>query len=1046
MSDATELLQSAHWRLAGPFRGGRVVAVAGDPREPLTFYFGACAGGVWKTADAGATWRNVSDGFFNSASVGALAVAESDPNVVYAGMGESCIRGNVVPGDGVYRSDDGGRTWRHRGLADTRHIARVRVHPADPDLVYVAAFGHAFGPHPDRGIFRSRDGGDTWEKVLYRNEDTGAADLAMDATNPRVLYAALWEARRYPWLLSSGGEGSGIFKTTDGGDTWTELTDNPGLPGGLKGRIGVAVSPARPERVWALIEAAEGGLFRSDDGGATWRRLTDMPELRQRPWYYMHIFADPQDADTVYVLNLQMWRSRDGGQTFVAIPTPHGDNHDLWIDPRNPRRMAQGNDGGACVSLDGAVTWSSVYNQPTAQFYHVITDDQFPYRIYGAQQDNSTLCVPSYSDRGNITADDTYPVGGGESGYIAVRPDNPNIVYAGSFAGRMTRYDHASDQAVDIMVWPDDPIGYGAESLKYRVQWTFPIVLSPHDPNVLYTCSQHVHRSTDGGQSWEVVSPDLTRGEPETLKPSGGPITKDNVSTEIYATVFAFVESPLERGLFWAGSDDGRLHVSRDGGENWREITPSAVLLPEWALISITAPSPHDAATAYVAATRYKLDDTRPYLFRTNDYGETWQPIVNGIPEDDYTRTIREDPTRRGLLYAGTETGVYVSWDDGANWQRLGGNLPVVPIHDLTIHGDDLILATHGRSFWVLDDLGPIRARDEQAAGAVAQLFPVATAYRLHPPRRFPASEAVGYKAYVQTGGSQQLGVIERGADGQTRVQVLTAGENPPIGVVVQYRLAEPAPERVDLSFWTTGGELIRRFSSADKEAHRGNRVQAAPGHYRFTWDMRYPDATKLDDGGALGAYWGGSVIGPVVVPGDYEVRLEAGGQSLSQAVTIVEDPRVTASRDDLQAQFDLLMAIRDKLDEVHGAVKHSRDLRRQLGEWQQRLRDTGQEELAGEAGRVAERLLAAEGELVESRSKGNADVFNYPPQVNRKLASLQSTVAYGDSRPPQQCYGVFEELRGRADARLADLRRVIDTDLAALNRRIAETGVPAIG
>ncbi|HEU5422472.1 MAG TPA: glycosyl hydrolase, partial [Nitrolancea sp.] len=608
MGAENEIASLAHWRLVGPFRGGRVVAVAGDPVDPLTGYFGACAGGIWKTEDAGQSWRNVSDGYLKTASVGALAVAPSDRNVVYAGMGEACIRGNVSHGDGVYRSDDAGKSWRHLGLADTRHIGRVRVHPHNPDLVYVAALGHAWGPNAERGVFRSRDSGQSWEKILSRDEKTGAIDLTMDPNNPRVLYAALWEAQRYPWALVSGGPGSGLFKSSDGGDSWTELTNNPGLPEGLKGRIGVAVSPARPERVWAIIEAKEGGLYRSDDGGARWELVNDNPDLRQRPWYYMHLFADPGDAETVWVLNLRMWKSTDGGKSVMQVPTPHGDNHDLWIDPENSRRMLTGNDGGACVSLDGGVTWSSIYNQPTAQFYHVITDDQFPYRIYGAQQDNSTLSVPSYSDKGAIVAGDTYPVGGGESGYIAVRPDNPNIVFAGSYASRMTRYNHASANEVDITVWPEDPIGYGAGSLRYRFQWTFPIILSPHDPNLLYAAGNHVFRSTDGGQSWQELSSDLTRAEPETLKPSGGPITLDNVSTEYYGTIFALAESPVHKGVIWAGSDDGLIHVTRDGGQSWQNVTPPRALVGEWALINIIEASPHDAATAYVAATRYKLD------------------------------------------------------------------------------------------------------------------------------------------------------------------------------------------------------------------------------------------------------------------------------------------------------------------------------------------------------------------------------------------------------------------------------------------------------
>ncbi|RIK38436.1 MAG: glycosyl hydrolase [Chloroflexi bacterium] len=1051
---AHDLLSNPGWRLVGPFRGGRSVAVAGHPHEPRTYYFGACSGGVWKSTDAGSSWLNVSDGYFKTASVGALAVAESDPNVIYAGMGEACIRGNVTHGDGVYRSDDAGASWRHLGLAETRHISRVRVHPRDPDLVYVAAFGHAFGPHPARGVYRSRDGGATWDLVLHRDERTGACDLVMDARNPRVLYAALWEAQRYPWQFVSGGEGSGLFKTTDGGDTWTELTNNPGLPDGLKGRIGVAVSPARPERVWAVIEAKEGGLFRSDDGGGRWERVSSNPDLMQRPWYYMHIFADPQDANVVYVLNLQMWKSTDGGASFTNIPTPHGDNHDLWIDPLNPQRMIEGNDGGACVTFDGGVTWSSIYNQPTAQFYHVITDRQFPYRLYGGQQDNTTLSVPSYSDRGAIVADDTFPVGGGESGYVAVRPDNPNIIFAGSYATRMTRYDHTSGQSVDITVWPEDPIGYGAESMKYRFQWTFPIVLSPHDPDTLYVTGNHVFRTTNGGQGFEVVSPDLTRGDPETLGPSGGPITKDNVSTEYYGTIFAFAESAVQAGVLWAGSDDGRINVSRDGGETWTDVTPA--ILPDWSLISIIEPSPHDPATAYVAATRYKLDDFTPYLLVTNDYGATWRRITNGIRDDDFTRVIREDPERPGLLYAGTESGVYVSWDGGGHWHALNGDpspsgagrsLPNVPVHDLVVHEGDLVVATHGRSFWILDDLSAIRAWSDEVASERAHLFPIRRARRILPPHTWGEDGPLGHKVYIDTYGSQALGLMRQDEDGKKYVQYLTAGHNPPTGVVLTYRIAEPAPEEVALSFWTHDGQLIRRFSSKDdiKATPRGSIVRSSAGTHRFVWNMRYPDATKIE-GAVLSAYWGGSVIGPVAAPGSYEARLEIGEQTWAQPFEITRDPRIAATDDDLRAQFDLLLAIRDKLGAIHDAVLHSRALREQLSAWQARLTAAGHEALAQEAAAVRERILEAEGELVEARSKGAADSFNFPPKVNSKLASLQSTVAYGDSRPPEQCYAVFTLLSQQADERLATLQQVIERDIPALNAQIAAAGVPVIG
>jgi len=1042
MESPSELLQSIKWRQAGPFRGGRVVAVAGHPTEQRTFYFGACAGGVFKTDDGGITWKNISDGYFKTGSVGAIAVSEADPNVIYVGMGESCIRGNVIHGDGVYRSDDGGETWRHLGLAATRHIGRVRVHPKNPDLVYVAAFGHAYGQNEERGVYRSSDGGQTWEKILYRNANTGAIDLCLDPHNPRIMYTSFWEAQRYPYTLISGGEGSGIFKSVDGGDHWEELTNNPGLPEGLKGRIGIALSPARKGRVWAMVEAKDGGLYRTDDGGATWSLINDNPDLRQRPWYYMHTIADPVDPETVWVLNLAAWKSIDGGKSLIRVPTPHGDNHDLWIDPHDTNRMIEGNDGGACVSYDGGRTWSSIYNQPTVQFYHVTTDDQFPYRIYGAQQDNSTLSVPSYSDRGAITNEDCYAVAGGESGYIAVRQDKPNIVYAGSFASRMTRYDHNSRQAIEITPWPEDPIGRGAESMRYRVQWTFPIHLSPHDQNLLYTTGNVVFRSHNGGQSWEVISPDLTVGDPETLKPAGGPITKDNVSTEFYGTIFAFAESPVRKGVLWTGSDDGLIHVSQDDGAGWTNVTPTG--MSTWPLISIIEAGQHDAGTAYVAATRYKMDDFKPYLFKTHDYGQTWEKITNGIAEEDFTHAIREDPVRRGLLYAGTETGLYISWDDGANWTKVESNLPVVSIHDIAIKGTDLIAATHGRSFWVLDDINALRSWPELDASAAATVFPVRTAYKVKGPRRFGREGTLGYKVYLETWVTQAIAEVVPDGHGGSETRLLTAGDNPPLGAMITYRIGKANAKDVSLTFLTEDGTEIKRFSSNDKNAGKTG-PHTTKGLHRFHWDMRWPETTKIE-GAVISAYWGGSTIGPEVVPGTYQVRLEVDGQVSTQTFTVEKDPRVDATQEDLEAQFQLLLQIRDKLGEVHDAYLHSREVRRQLDDWRQRLETQEQAELAAEVQRVSDKVFEVAGELVESRSRGHADSFNYPPKVNSKLASLEGTVAYGDGRPPKQCYEVFELLSKQADEGLANLRQVMETDVAALNKKIAGSGVDPIG
>ena len=710
--DATQnILDNLTWRCIGPPRGGRVVTVAGHRAHPHTFYFGAVAGGVWKSDDGGQFWRNISDGYLNTSSVGALAIAPSDPNVIYAGMGEACIRIDVSHGDGVYKSTDGGETWKHMGLSDTRHIGRIRVHPTDPNTVYVAALGHAFGPNEERGVFRSTDGGESWEKVLYKSDKAGAIDIMIDESNPRILYASIYEVLRSFWHMSSGGPDSGLWKSTDGGDSWTDISHNPGLPKGMLGKIGVTAAPTKPGRVWALVEAKpeDMGLYRSEDWGATWVKASDNADLSRRAWYYMHVTADPVDPDTVYVNNLRFWKSTDAGNNFHEITTPHGDNHDVWINPDNPQIMIQGNDGGANVSLNGGRSWSTIYNQLTGQFYRVTTDNQFPYRVYGTQQDNSSISTPSRIGNGAIPWGDSYAAGTGESGHIQVHPENTDLVFVGAIGSSagggnaLQKYDHKTKQIQLVTVWPENNRGKGAKDWKYRFQWTYPIRFSPHDPNILYVAGNHLFKSTDEGQSWEIISPDLSRNDEETLMPSGGPLNLDTTGAENYATIFTFEESPHEPGVFWAGTDDGLVHISRDAGKSWTDVTPAD--LPYRTMVHTLEISQHDPATCYLACTKYKLDDFTPYLYKTNDYGASWTLITNGIRENDFTRVVREDPAKRGLLYAGTETGMYVSFNDGEEWQRMGGNLPVVPIYDMQRKEDDLVLATHGRAFWILDDI-----------------------------------------------------------------------------------------------------------------------------------------------------------------------------------------------------------------------------------------------------------------------------------------------------------------------------------------------------
>jgi photosystem II stability/assembly factor-like uncharacterized protein len=1001
------LYKALKYRCIGPFRGGRSAAATGVPGDPMTYYFGGTGGGVWKTTDGGQTWNNISDGFFGG-SIGAVAVSEWDPNVIYVGGGEKTVRGNVSHGYEMWKSTDAGKTWKSIGLKDSRRIPRVRIHPKNPDLVYAAVLGHLFGPNEQRGIYRSKDSGNTWERILFVSNEVGAVDLAMDPTNPRILYASMWRIKRTPYSLESGGEGSGLWKSTDGGDTWKEITRNEGLPKAIVGIIGVTVSTVKPDRVWAIIEAKDGGVFRSDDGGEKWQKINEERKLRQRAWYYTRIYADSKNEDIVYVLNVQFWRSKDGGKTYESIDTPHGDHHDLWIALENPQRMIIGDDGGAQVTFNGGESWSTYYNQPTAQFYRVTTDNYFPYRIYGAQQDNSTVRIFHRSDDRSITEQDWEATAGGESGWTAPHPENPDIVYGGSYGGYLARVNHKTREVRLVNVWPDNPMGHGAKDWKYRFQWNFPIFFSPHDPNILYAAGNHLFKTTNEGQSWEMISPDLTRNDTTKLGSSGGPITKDNTSVEYYCTIFTAVESSHEPGVIWTGSDDGLIYLTRDGGKNWENVTPSRKIMPEWIQINNTEAHPFEQGGLYVAATMYKSDDFRPYLYKTTDYGQTWQKITNGISDDHFTRVIRADPKRSGLLYAGTESGMYISFDDGENWKPFQLNLPIVPITDLAIKENDLIVATQGRSFWVLDDLTPLHQLSAEIAKKHFWL------YQPRPSFRIPGSSSE---------------------------DVTTSGQNPPNGAVIHYFFkAAPDSDKVKLKILDKSGKLIKSFTPKAKNKRDGLHIEA--GMNQFVWNMRYPDAEDFP--GMI--MWAGSTVGPKAVPGIYQARLIVNKDSMTINFEILKDPRSSCSPADLQAQFDFLIEIRDKLTETHEAIKQIRDVRNQIETVTSKLKDEkGADEIKKSGKELVEKITKIEEALYQTKNQSRQDPLNFPIRLNNKLAAVAGVASAGDFPPTDQAIAVKGELTAQIDAELSKLRKVVDEDLPAFNALVHKQAIPAV-
>ena len=1022
----SQLFRGMEWRTIGPNRGGRSITAAGSANRPLEYYFGATGGGLWKTTDGGVSWRPVTDGQIHSSSVGAVAVAESNPDVVYIGMGETEFRGNIMQGDGVYKSVDAGKTWTHVGLEATQAISKIRVDPHNADIVYVAAFGHPYGRNAERGVYKSTDGGKSWRKVLYRDDKTAAIDLALDPANPNVIYAALWEAYRTPWSMSSGGPGSGLFKSIDGGETWTEITRNAGLPQGVIGKIGVSVSPVDPSRVFAIVENENGGVFRSDNAGATWSLVNNERKLRQRAFYYTHVVADPKLKDRVYVLNVSFFRSDDGGAHFDStIAVPHGDNHDLWIAPNDNQRMIEANDGGGTISVNAGRSWSE-QDFPTAQLYHVAVTTDFPYHVCGAQQDNSTLCLPS-NDWSNLRGARTrklgdwmYDVGGGESGYIAPDPKNPNIIYAGSQGALLTRYDRSNGQIRDVQVYPRFFSGEPSSALPERWQWTYPIVFSPKDPRSLYTSSQHLWRTTDEGQSWQRISPDLTRADPATLGESGGPITHDMNGPEIYATIFTIAPSPLDANIIWTGSDDGLAYVTRDGGKSWTNVTPSG--LPKFARISLIDASPNEQGTAYLAAKNYQNDDRAPYIYRSHDFGKSWTKIVGGIRGDDFVHAVREDPKRRGLLYAGTEHGIYVSWDDGASWQSLSLNLPDMQVSDLLVLENDLVIATHGRSMYTLDDIAPIR-----------ELGPtLAASFKVAKPRvaTRDVDEAVIQYALAKPADSVRVEIL----DGAGKV-VRTfngGGAQRPDSASGRAEVPRDSAQRAtaDTILNPTGCETQR---GGRRGAAGGARPSGRAGLNRFVWDLRYPGATTFT---CLILWSASAEQGPLAVPGQYRVRVTAAGQTQTQPLTVRMDPRLKGvTLADLREQFALATQLRDKLSAANDAVLRIRRLKSAIA---QRVAHAEAPDVVSSATDVTHKLTAVEENLYQVRNRSGQDPLNFPIKLNNRIGALGRSVMTGDARPTVASYTVYRELSAELDAQLRQLEHVIGTDVEALNRVLA--------
>ena len=994
------------WRNIGPFRGGRSAAVTGVPGKANLFYMGSTGGGVWKTTDAGNTWKNISDGFFGG-SVGSVALSEWDNNVIYVGNGEKTVRGNVSSGDGIWKSVDAGKTWKQIGLKNSRHVPRIRIHPKNPDIVYAAVLGDLYKSTTDRGVYKSTNGGLSWKKVLFANADAGAIDLIIDPNNSRVLYASTWNVRRTPYSLSSGGSGSALWKSIDSGETWVNISTNEGLPKGIWGISGVTISPVNSDIVWALIENKDGGVYKSVDAGKTWKLINSERKLRQRAWYYTRIYADTQDENTIYVMNVRYHRSKDGGKTYETYNAPHGDHHDLWISPEDNQRMIIGDDGGAQISFDAGENWTTYHNQPTSQFYRVTTDNHFPYRIYGAQQDNSTVRISHRTDGRFISERDWESTAGGESAHITVDPTNNDIVYGGSYGGLLTRFDHKSKERRAINIWPDNPMGHGAEDFKYRFQWNFPLFFSPNNPKKLYAASNHLHVTYNEGQSWEIISPDLTRNEPETLMSSGGPITKDNTGVEYYATIFAATESPFEKDLIWTGSDDGLIHVSKNGGKNWQNVTPK--IMPEWMMINCIEIDPFTNGGAYIVGTKYKTGDYKPYIYKTENYGKTWKLLVNGIGNEDFTRALRADPKRKGLLYAGTERGMYISFNDGITWQQFQLNLPIVPITDLAVKNDNLIAATQGRSFWLIDDVTPLHQINNDLINDDFFLFKPMDSYRLN-------------------GG--------RGTNSKTQ------GQNHYGGVAVNFYVKDTTKtDTISISFLDKNKNLIKKYTTHPDKDKKEEELKIKPGSNQFNWNMMYQGAEKIK--GMI--LWWASLSGPKAIPGNYTVALAKNGVSKSKDFTILKDPRNTASIKDMQAQFDFILEIRDKLTEIHKALKNVTKVKTQIKQLKNSGDEDGNKEIFDFADKILKAITKIESNLYQTKSKSNQDPLNFPIKLNNKLAHLNSLTSIGNDKPTDQAIEFKNEIMKDIDTELTNLYQLFNNDVKELNRKVKESSIELI-